>query len=410
MILLSHPTANQNVRQTALALAEAGLLAEFWTCISWKEDGILDRVASLAPHVLNELRRRSFARELEPFIRTSSWREWGRLLAGQLRLNFLTSDESAVFSMESVYHSLDRHVAKRLPSVPKLKAVYAYDGGALETFRAAKKLGIKCIYEHPIVHWRKVKELQLEEAMRHPQSRPTLLALHASEEKFARKDEEIALADFIITPSEFSRASLALAPNLNAPIRVIPYGAPAVAQKEISNPGGRLRALFVGALSQAKGISYLLEAVTRLQSKVELTLVGHRMSADVPDRQLLDQHRWIRSLSHDGLLAEMGRHDVLILPSLHEGFGLVILEAMAQGAPVITTDHTAGRDIIEDGVDGFIIPIRSAEAIADKLELLAQDRERLMPMKAAAKRKAQSRGWESYRERLVEVAREVMAS
>jgi alpha-maltose-1-phosphate synthase len=410
VILLSHPTANQNVRQTALALVEAGLLAEFWTCINWKESGMLDRVAAVAPQVRNELRRRSFARELEPLIRTWSCREWGRLLAGQLGLSFLTRSELAVFSMESVYRSLDRHVAKRLPSVPKLKAVYAYDGGALETFRAAKKIGIKCIYEHPIVHWRKVKELQLEEVKRHPEWRSTLLALHDSEEKLARKDEEIALADFIITASEFSRASLALAPKLNSAITVIPYGAPAIAQKQISSLGGRLRALFVGALSQAKGISYLLEAATRLQSKVELTLIGHRISADVPDRQLLDRHRWIRSLSHDELLAEMARHDVLILPSLHEGFGLVILEAMAQGAPVITTNHTAGRDIIEDGVDGFIIPIRSAEAIADKLELLARDRERLMSMKAAAKRKAQSRGWESYRERLVEVAREVMAS
>lgn len=410
MILLSHPTANQNVRQTALALREAGLLAEFWTCISWKEDGMLDRVASLAPHVLNELRRRSFARELEPFIKTWSWREWGRLLAGQLGLNFLTRNESTAFSMESVYRSLDRHVASRLPSVPKLKAVYAYDGGALETFRAAKKLGIKCIYEHPIVHWRKIKKLQQEEAKRYPEWRPTLLALHDSEEKLARKDEEIALADFIITASEFSRTSLALAPHLKAPIIVIPYGAPAVGQQQTSSRGDKLRGLFVGALSQAKGISYLLDAVARLQSKVELTLIGHRISADVPERQLLDRHRWIRSLSHNELLAEMGRHDVLILPSLHEGFGLVIFEAMAQGVPAIATSNTGGADVIEDDVDGFVIPIRSADSIAEKLELLAKDRERLMSMKAAAKRKAQSRGWESYRERLVEVAREVIDS
>ena len=410
MILLSHPTANQNVRQTALALAEAGVLAEFWTCISWKEGGILDRVASLAPHVLNELRRRSFDLELEPFIRTWSWREWGRLLAGQLGLNFLTREESAVFSMESVYRSLDRHVAKRLPSVPKLKAVYAYDGGALETFRAAKKLGIKCIYEHPIVHWRKVKELQVEEAMRHPQSRPTLLALHVSEEKFARKDEEIALADFIVAASEFSRTSLALAPNLKAPIKVIPYGAPAIGQQLASNRGDKLRVLFVGGLSQAKGISYLLEAVRRLQSKVELTLIGHRISADYPQQQLLDRHRWIRSLSHSELLLEMGRHDVLILPSLHEGFGLVIFEAMAQGVPVVATSNTGGADVIEDNVDGFVIPIRSTEAIAGRLYLLHGDPAKLAAMKEAARRKAATYSWDIYRQRLAKVAREVIES
>ena len=53
MILLSHPTANQNVRQTALALAEAGLLGDFWTCINWRQGGVLDRALSFLPRVRN---------------------------------------------------------------------------------------------------------------------------------------------------------------------------------------------------------------------------------------------------------------------------------------------------------------------------------------------------------------------
>src|SRR3954462_8381701 len=96
-ILLSHPTANQNVRQTALAFAEANLLDEFWTCVNWKEDGLLDRALSILPRVRNDLRRRSFARELQPCIKTVPWREWGRLLLRAL-------------TIEEVYESLDRHV------------------------------------------------------------------------------------------------------------------------------------------------------------------------------------------------------------------------------------------------------------------------------------------------------------
>jgi len=109
------------------------------------------------------------------------------------------------------------------------------------------------------------------------------------------------------------------------------------------------------------------------------------------------------------MLREMQNHDVLVLPSLFEGFGLVILEAMAQGVPVITTSHTAGPDLIENEVDGFIVPIRSSEAIAEKLDLLASDHERLVAMKLAAKRKAALCRWEIYQQRLVEVAQEVMA-
>jgi glycosyltransferase involved in cell wall biosynthesis len=405
VILLSHPTANQNVRQTALALAAAELLEEFWTCVNWKQNTLCDRLLSSNPRIQNELRRRSFAPELQPFIRTSSWREWGRLLFGQFGLA-----PSSLFSVDAVYDSLDRRVARRLVSSERTKAVYAYDGGALETFRAAKKSGVKCIYEHPIVYWRKVRDIQREEAERHPKWAPTLPALRDSDEKLARKDEELALADVIVTPSVFSRESLASAPGLKASIHLIPYGAPAIQEPRDDESHEKLRVLFVGALSQAKGLGYLLEAASRFEGHIELTLIGQRVSTAVPTQAVLDRYRHLPSLPHDQLLAEMAHHDVLALPSLHEGFGLVMLEAMAQGVVPIATDHTGAPDVIEDCIDGFIIPIRSADAIAEKLDLLLQDRARLGAMKNAARRKAAASSWENYRKCVVALARNVIAN
>jgi glycosyltransferase involved in cell wall biosynthesis len=106
----------------------------------------------------------------------------------------------------------------------------------------------------------------------------------------------------------------------------------------------------------------------------------------------------------------MRRHDVLVLPSLFDGFGLAITEAMSQGIPVVTTAHTAGPDMIDNGIDGFIVPVRSAEAIVEKLEVLTRDRERLRAMKIAARKKAQMHPWENYRRALVTMAQEVMNS
>jgi glycosyltransferase involved in cell wall biosynthesis len=234
-----------------------------------------------------------------------------------------------------------------------------------------------------------------------------LLTLRDSESKLARKDEELSLADVIVTASAFARDSL---PNRNASVHVIPYGAPAVNEHAPRVGNGKLRVLFVGALTQAKGLSYLFEAVTRLQQHVDLTLIGQRVSEGIPAQSILDRHRWIPSLPHDQLLAEMSAHDVLVLPSLHEGFGLVILEAMAQGTPAITTAHTGGADVIDDGVDGFIVPIRSSEAIAQKLESLLQDRQSLAAMSEAAQNKARACSWKIYRERIVALAREVIAN
>lgn len=409
MILLSHPTANQNVRQTALALAEAGLLSEFWTGVHWRQGALLDRSLGAVPGVRRELRRRSFPPELLPFVHTHGWREWGRQLAGQMKLNRLTKEETGLFSVDAVYLSLDQEVARRLPNAPNLRAVYAYDAGALATFREAKRRGLKCIYEHPIVYWRKVREFQREEAELHPEWAPTLGALADSEEKLARKDEELSLADLIVTASSFSKESLAAAPNLHAPVRVIPYGTDSLGRKrEPGEAPPRLRVLFVGALTQAKGLGYLLEAMARLEGETEFTLVGRRVSESIPSAAALARHRWIPSLAHDALLQEMARHDVLVLPSLHEGFGLVLSEALSQGLVVVTTPQTAGPDLITDGVDGFLVPIRSADAIEEKLALLAHDRERLVAMQAAAQEKAAASTWENYRQAIARMAREVM--
>jgi alpha-maltose-1-phosphate synthase len=211
--------------------------------------------------------------------------------------------------------------------------------------------------------------------------------------------------------STFTKSTLAEGQH-QRPVTVIPYGAPPIATNEIVNGGTKLRILFAGSLGQRKGLSYALRAVELIgKESCELTLLGRKAAEGCrPLDQAVRVHRWLPSLSHARVLLEMRRHDVLIFPSLFEGFGLAITEAMSQGTPVITTAHTAGPDIIDDGVDGFIVPIRSAEAIAEKLGLLARDRERLRAMKISAREKAQRHSWENYRRALVTMAREVMNS
>lgn len=117
------------------------------------------------------------------------------------------------------------------------------------------------------------------------------------------------------------------------------------------------------------------------------------------DRELVDV-RWIPTCTHAGILAEMAAHDVFVFPSLFEGFGLVLLEALAMGLPVITTAHTAGPDFIQEGVQGFIVPIRDSAAIAEKLECLHREPERLAEMSRQARLRAREYSWDSYEQTL----------
>lgn len=403
MILFSHPTGNANVRYAALGLQQAGLLGELWTCLNARAGSALNRF--LPGSLARQLNRRSFPATLQPYVRTYPWKEFSRLLAPRLKLGHLARHEKGILSVDAVYQSLDRKVSRRLQTKAGWTGVYAYEDGAAFSFREAKIRGLKCFYDQPIGYWRAARSLLLEEAEREPAWASTLIGNEDSEAKTARKDEELALADVVFVASSYTLQTLSQAPQLTAPIVVIPYGAPLrplqAPRRLKREPNGRLRAIFVGSLGQRKGLSYLFEACRSLGTSVELTVIGTPPLR--PCRALDDELkriRWIPSCPHAQVLEEMATHDVFVFPSLFEGFGLVLLEAMAMGLPVITTAHTAGPDLFEDGREGFIVPIRSAEAIAEKLDLLRREPERIEAMGKLAATRAATFTWETYGSRL----------
>jgi alpha-maltose-1-phosphate synthase len=407
MILLSHPTGNENVRQAALAFREAGLLREFWTCVSWNPEASANGL--LPPSLRRQLSRRSFHPSLRGVTHTAPLREMGRLLVSALGLSIFSEHESGPLSIDAVFSDLDRKVAARLRQLPDCKLVYAYEDGALETFREAQSQNISRVYDLPIGYWKLAQQIYAEEREREPRWAVTLTGARDSEEKLARKDAELKMANLVVVASSFTRETLRAA-DLAVDVRIVPYGAPRSIPFHAEAPAsGPLRILFVGSLGQRKGLSYLLRAVELLGSKVALTLLGRKAAEGcAPLEEAVRKHRWIPSLAHPELLRVMQKHDVLVLPSLFEGFGLVILEAMAQGLPVIATPHTAGPDVVTEGVDGFIVPIRSAETIAARLDRLASSPKLLQEMKQAALEKAKSQRWEDYRESLTQMARDLV--
>jgi glycosyltransferase involved in cell wall biosynthesis len=399
MILFSHPTGNANVRNAALGLQRAGLLGEYWTCLNYRPGSPWNKI--MPPSVLRQFSRRAVPQELLPYVHTYPFFEFGRLLAPRLKLGRLTRHEKGSLSVDAVYQALDRRVRRRLKSSDRFTGVYAYEDGAAFSFREAKRRGQRCFYDQPIGYWRAARKLLVEEAERLPQWASTLIGNEDSAEKSARKDEELALADVVFVASSYTLGTLKDAPAFKAPVVVIPYGAPPrpanAPMRTARTRTGPLRAIFVGSLGQRKGLSYLFDAIRQLGSGVELTVVGtlplERCTA-LEDE--LKRVRWIPSLPHAQVLEEMAQHDVFVFPSLFEGFGLVLIEAMAMGLPIVTTAHTAGPDLIDDGREGFIVPIRSSPAIAEKLDLLRREPDLVETMGAAAKAKAVTFTWDAY--------------
>jgi starch synthase len=397
-IVFSHPTGNQNVRNALLALERNGDLLKFYTTIGWGEDGLINRMSPAG--LRRKLSRRSYPIPSN-LIRTSPAREFFRLARPLGKHHVVTIDE--------VYRDLDRRVAAELPRL-KLKegatGVFVYEDGALQTLQAAQSLGMDRIYELPIGYWRAGHEIFREEKEREPAWASTLTGLMDSPEKLARKDEELAHAETIICASSFTKATLDFYQGPRADTHVIPYGSPPPIAFDAlpAKRGQRLRILFVGGLSQRKGLSYLFAAVKSLGSAVELTVIGR--FAGEPPPVLQDHLRactYIPSLPHAEILRQMREHDLFIFPSLFEGFGLVLLEAMSQGLPCITTPNTAGPDVIDQGRDGFIVPIRNTEAIVAAVQTVLDDPALLVEMKKAALAKAAKLNWDLYQTRLAAV-------
>lgn len=398
-LLVSHPTLNANSKNLVIGLLKNQLLFKLFTSIAIFPDQLLFKLGNNPK--LKDLKRRSLSKSWQPYTKSKSFFEFGRLLASKLKLDFLIKHEKGFFCIDNVYQEHDKWTANNLAKAKKngLAAVYAYEDGALSTFKQAKQLGLKCIYDLPIGYWKSARLLMQKEFDLNPNWSGTLTGFNDSDEKLNKKDQELALADVIFVASSFTKKTLEEYSGNLPEVKVIPYGFPEVKKqkKYQSLEDRKLKVLFIGGLSQRKGISYLFEAVEELQDKVELTIVGHKSVSDcIALNEALEKHNWIPSLSHDQVLECMHEHDVFVFPSLFEGFGLVITEAMSQGIPVITTDRTAGPDLIENEKDGWIVPSGSSDAIKEVISQILKNPEILEQYGLAAQSKAQTRPWSVY--------------
>jgi len=327
----------------------------------------------------------------------------GRLpsIAAELRLRCTSRLE------ERVRHAVARAAVK---FVADADCVVAYVGFGLPAFEELHARGARgAVVSYPIAHHRYHRALQREEHERDPEFAATWPTLDAWPAKYEEQiDREIATADRILVGSSYVRESFALEGIDPRKIAVAPYGVDlatftAGAPRTASTGGTKtFEAIFVGQLSQRKGIAYLLRAYRRFRRPdTRLTLVGNSPASD---EALRPYANLVRRVPHQtrSALAEMYRaSDVFVFPTLLEGMPLVVLEAMACGLPVIVTANGPG-DVVRDGIDGFIVPSRDERAICARLERLYRDPELCVEMGRNARARAQEFTWAAYSRRVID--------
>ncbi len=162
-------------------------------------------------------------------------------------------------------------------------------------------------------------------------------------------------------------------------------------------------------LVKRKRIDVLLRAMQTLnRDDVYLVVMGAGPLAEqlrdlAHSLGLADAVRFTGSVSEADKAAYLSRSDVFCLPSDHEGFGLVFVEAMSLGTPVISTNVGGQTDIIREGVDGFLVPPARTDLLAERIETLRTDRELLAQMSRTVPARAQEFAPAAIAPRFVEV-------
>jgi glycosyltransferase involved in cell wall biosynthesis len=408
-LIISHPGSLQLIFGIFAAAQEAGYDTRLWTGYIFDEQGLVERLAALAPgrlraRLFRDLRRRQTDRVPPRAVVRLPWLEFTTVAALRMFQRFgslpsLLGVRNAIFD-----RLVAREVRRCRPSV-----VLPVDSAALATIRAARRVGARSLLNQTIGHVAVGQRILAEEAILNPEWADSMpVALPARLVERARR--EALEADCVLAPSVYVQNTLLEIGVPQDRIRILPYG---VRTDRFTPGAGRFgtgapfRVLYVGQISQRKGLSYLLEAVRRLERRdVELLLVGSVIGAGAGLRPYGGLFRHIDNRPHSELPDLYRSADLFVYPSLHEGSAQAIMEAMASGLPVIVTPNSGS--VARDGVEGYVVPIRSPDLLAERIDYLYCDRERLKTFGAAARRRAEEHDWHHYRTGLERLLRHLM--
>lgn len=426
MIILSH-SGKQHSYQVAKTLHGLGLLTRFYTSSYLTPAWLQHQVTRTG----NTYWSRRFIEGLPGDLVDANW----RFELKEIFLRTLQGKSPAV--QKAVYArdvNFDRYVASQLltlhPAPQTLNPTpytlhptpyqpidltskdlfWGFQGSCHASLQAANQVGMTSICELATAHVVAAKRILGEEALLHPEWADSIdnLVFPASYEK--RLVEEPHLAHKAVAASAFTKSTLLEVGIADENIIYLPLGFDSnhvpyrekTADQYESRP---LKLLYSGTVTQRKGIKYLLEAIRQLNTTdVELHIIGGIQGSGEALKQYDGLFHYHPPVSQQEMFNAYADYDALVLPTIFEGFGLVIVEAMAAGLPVITTPHSIGPELITDDENGYIIPIRDVEAIRKAISTLREKTtDEYLAMRKKARAAAMEYSWEAYGERLKKV-------
>jgi glycosyltransferase involved in cell wall biosynthesis len=302
------------------------------------------------------------------------------------------------FANNAVYDSL---VARDLERHKEYQSFIGWSGMSIKSILQAKRDGKNILVERGSSH------IEFQSALLKDEYARWGFAFQGDKRVVEQEITEYDLADCVVVPSKFVERTFLEKGFPKEKIFRNNFGSNALF-RPTKPKRDKFTVLYVGNLSLRKGLPYLFQAVEKLSidpASYDVWFIGsitEEISKLIP-RYEKPNWKFFGHVGHHELADLISQCSVAVHPSLEEGLSMVIPQLMTSGTPVIATTNTGGEDIIENGVSGYIIPIRSPEHIADRINILYQDREFLSAMRNKALAYAEKSGtWEQYGDRYFE--------
>ncbi|HAO78232.1 MAG TPA: hypothetical protein DCQ92_04485 [Verrucomicrobia subdivision 3 bacterium] len=379
-------------------LEKAGMLERFYTDIC--ADVGLGKwlCAGRGLPVIGSKLQRLATRRLPPEIRDKTRTFTAPMLRHGMKLMFNRKNPADQFR-EHLRWSCDLGNAMARAGFDNATHVFSMFGEGGPLLPEARRRGLKVVSEIYILL--STERILAEERKLFPDWEPEQPDYSSISREFPDANVLLTHTDFAVCPSEAVREDLA--DNFGIPRErgvVVPYGMnPQLLELPPQPQQGRV--LFVGTAELRKGIHYLALAAEKLAAKnirCEFRVAGN-VSPQIARRMECKHLNFLGRVPRERIAEEYQRADVFVLPSLAEGSAEVTYEALAAGLPVITT--RAAGSVARDGIEGRIVPERDANALADAIEQLVEDRTLRDRMAKAARERARDFTWEKYGERLI---------
>lgn len=278
---------------------------------------------------------------------------------------------------------------------------------ALFSLRRARELGCRIVVERPNSHPQEMRDLVRAERLKYG-----VKARVDGPFELTKCVKELQEADRVIVCSEFARQSHLKYGIPDSKIRVINYGVDTHAFTPGIKQDDTFRIIFCGMVCLRKGPQYLLQAWRELSlPNAELWLIGMVLPDAVG---LMEEHKdtpGVRIVGHVDSREELAKlyqqGSVFVFPSVEDGFGMVVTEAMACGVPVIISDNTGARDVVRHGENGFVVPTYEVEPLKNQILQIYRHPELARDLGVEARKTAEANTWDHYSEKLMAVYREL---